>query len=222
MHFIGLRLATPAAQSVGQGPAPREPARLRRFCRRRAGHCASSPERCRTAFLQVRLLGLGPRSRPRILSMRALLWAGRSLSTSATSFQCTTHEHESTSVVLARRRGLPCVRCHARCAFHAARTFLFRMQRRYELVAPQRATRDSPTLGLESRAPKARKPPPPRTTPFRWARRTWDTRRPKEPSKGERSPVSRPRPTLRGLRPEVPPPWLFRAPPVTGDACEMG
>jgi hypothetical protein len=76
--------------------------------------------------LQVRVLGLGPRSRPRIYRLRALLWAGRSHSTSATSFQSTTHEHDSTSVVLARGRGLPCARCRTRCAFHAARAFLFR------------------------------------------------------------------------------------------------
>lgn len=45
-------------------------------------------------LVQTRWFWLGPRSRPRITWMRALLWAKRSLSTSATSFQSTTHEHE--------------------------------------------------------------------------------------------------------------------------------
>jgi len=43
---------------------------------------------------QTRLYRLGPRSHPRIWLMRMLLWARRSFSTSATSFQNTTHEHE--------------------------------------------------------------------------------------------------------------------------------
>jgi hypothetical protein len=119
--------------------------------------------------------------------MRVLLWARRSLSTSATSFKVRNTSTNPASAVLARCRGFPCDRCHARCAFHAARLFLFEVQRRFELDAPQRATRDSPTLGLESRAPKARKPSPPRVTPFKWTRRTWETRRPKEPSKGRRA-----------------------------------
>jgi len=42
-------------------------------------------------FVQTRLPRLGPCSRPRIVSMRALLWARRSLSTSATSFQLLRH-----------------------------------------------------------------------------------------------------------------------------------
>jgi len=44
---------------------------------------------------QTRWSRLGPRSHPLIGLMRMLLWARRSLSTSATSFQSTTHEHES-------------------------------------------------------------------------------------------------------------------------------
>lgn len=78
------------------------------------------------------------------------------------------------------------------------------MQRRLELGAPQRATRDSPTLGLESRAPEARELLPPRATPFKWARRTWETRRPKKPSKGERDGSCDRIETRRSLRAEVP------------------
>src|SRR5690348_14656196 len=77
--------------------------------------------------------------------MPALLWAGRGLSTSARTFQWSTHEHEATSVVLARRWGVPSGRCHARCALHAGRALLFFLQRRCVLDAPQRATRFSPT-----------------------------------------------------------------------------
>jgi len=40
-------------------------------------------------------------------------------------FSITTHEHITASAALARRRGLPYDRCHARCAFHAALPILF-------------------------------------------------------------------------------------------------
>jgi hypothetical protein len=40
----------------------------------------------------------------------------------------------------------------------------------------------------------------PRAAPFKWARGTWETRRPKERSKGERGPILRSRPTRQGLR----------------------
>jgi hypothetical protein len=92
-------------------------------------------------FLQTRLSRLGPRSRPRIFLMRTLLWARRSLSTSATSFQL---RHTSTYP-----RALPSpsvgdcpttVATHD-CAFNAALTILFLMQRWLELDAPQRAAR---------------------------------------------------------------------------------
>jgi hypothetical protein len=85
------------------------------------------------------------------------------------------------------------------------------MQRRFELDAPQQATRISPTLGLESQAPRARKLLPPRTTPFKWARRipthfrvsNGETRRSKERSKSKRDVLSRARTTRRSLRLEV-------------------
>jgi len=89
---------------------------------------------------QTRLSRLGPRSRPRII-----LIAGASLGQTqpldfCNEFSNTTHEHIVASVVLAHRRGMPCVCCRARCALHAALTILFLMQRWLELVAPQRAT----------------------------------------------------------------------------------
>lgn len=128
------------------------------------------------------------------MSMRALLWAGRSLSTSATNFQWSTHEHESTSVVLARRWGLPSGRCHARCAFHAGRAFLFfckegsASMRRSELRdfpdARPRPGALAPKKNLGPEEPSGSSPL--RAAPFKWARRTWETRRPKELSKGKR------------------------------------
>jgi len=45
----------------------------------------------------------------------------------------------------------------------------------------------SPTPGLETRTPKAREPSPPYATPFKWAYRTWEPRRSKEPSESELS-----------------------------------
>jgi len=79
------------------------------------------------------------------------------------------------------------------------------MQRRLELerrselrVIPRRSASRA-----EPRKPK--KLPPPRTTPFKWARRTWETRRSKERSKGERDAPSRACATRRCLRAGVPP-----------------
>jgi hypothetical protein len=92
------------------------------------------------------------------------------------------------------------------------------MQRRFELDAPQRATRISLTLDLESRTPRARKLLLARTTPFKWAREISDTlalaeastrlrmskiektRRSKERSKSKRDVLSRARTTQRSLR----------------------
>jgi len=62
---------------------------------------------------------------------------------------------------------------------------------------------NSPTLTLERQAPKSRETSPPRATLFKWTRRTRDTRRPKEPSKGERDAILRSPETLRRLRVEV-------------------
>ena len=76
-------------------------------------------------FFQTRLLRLGPRSRPRSNRCGRFPGPDAAIRTSATNFQWSTHEHESTSVILARRWGLPSGRCHARCAFHAGRAFLF-------------------------------------------------------------------------------------------------
>jgi hypothetical protein len=121
--------------------------------------------------------------------------------------------HTSTntaSAVLARCRGWPCSRCHARCAFNAARFFLFGCKedsssvRRSELrVIPRRSASRA-----EPESPRALLP---RTTLFKWARGTWETRRSKERSRSK-----------RGLRRVVLLSWLSRAPFVTGDACETG
>jgi hypothetical protein len=114
------------------------------------------------------------------------------------------------------------------------------MQRRFELDAPQRATRFSPTLGLESRTPRARKLLLPRTTPFRWVRETPPTnfRLPKARhtfvcrrwrkragrKSGAKINVACSRERARPSEACASRFFLFalRAPPVTGDACEMG
>jgi len=83
------------------------------------------------------------------------------------------------------RGDCPLERCHARCAFNAALFFLFGMQRSFE---PMRRSelRDNPRHPGSRPGPlQPEKPKPPRTTPFKWARRTWDTRRSKERSEGE-------------------------------------
>jgi len=50
VHFDDRHLAMPAAYEVVLGPASREPARLRWFCRHRASPYAPSPRRCRAVF----------------------------------------------------------------------------------------------------------------------------------------------------------------------------
>jgi len=100
-------------------------------------------------------------------------------------FSTTTHEHTTASAALAQRRGLPYDRCHARlrssrCLHHP----LFDAKMAWARCAAASCA-NSPTPGLETRTPKAREPSPPRATPFRWTRRTWETRRPKERSKGK-------------------------------------
>jgi len=100
-------------------------------------------------------------------------------------FSITTHEHITTSAALARRKGLPYDRCHARlrssrCSRHP---LCDAKMARARCAAASCA--NSPTPGLETRTPKAREPSPPQATPIEWARRTWETRRPKERSKGK-------------------------------------
>jgi len=119
-----------------------------------------------------------------IVLIRTLLWARRSLSTSATSFQL---RHTSTYP-----RALPSPDvggCPTNVAAHDALfTLLSPSSFGAKMVRARCAAASyaySPTPGLEIRAPKAREPSPPRATPFKWARRTWETRRPKERSKGK-------------------------------------
>jgi hypothetical protein len=62
----------------------------------------------------------------------------------------------------------------------------------------------------------------PRATPFKWARRTWETRRPKERSKSKRGVILRCAPDPTRLAPCGLFSWLSRAPFVASDACETG
>jgi len=98
----------------------------------------------------------------------------------------------------------------------------FVMQRWLELDAPQRATRNPRHPDSRSGPRRPVEPSPPPATPFKWASRTWETRRPKERSEGEPDFSREKNGPWRSLRFEVPPRLLFRTPPVTGDACETG
>jgi hypothetical protein len=60
VHFDDLRLATPAAREEVPGPASREPAWLRWFCRHRASHYAPSPRRFRAGFSKHGCLDQAP------------------------------------------------------------------------------------------------------------------------------------------------------------------
>jgi len=118
-------------------------------------HCAVSPLRYRVAFANA-IASARPPYTP-----ACHIDAGASLSQSQPFDFCNEIfkvRHTSTitaSAVLARCRGWPCNRCHARCAFHAARLFLFWMQRRFELDAPQRATRWFPDTHPREASPEA-------------------------------------------------------------------
>jgi hypothetical protein len=135
--------------ATGSGPDVVSLCGLRWFCRQRAVHCAVSPMRYRVALANA-IASARPPCTP-----ACLIDAGASLSQSQPFDFCNEFSKYDTraripaSAVLARCRGWPCDRCHARCALNAARFFLFGVQRRLELDAPQRATRDSPTLTLE-------------------------------------------------------------------------
>jgi len=104
-------------------------------------HCAVSPLRYRVAFANAIASARPPCTPADLIDADASLSQSQPFDFCNEIFKV---RHTSTipaSAVLARRRGLPCGRCHARCALNAARLFLFWMQRRFELDAPQRATR---------------------------------------------------------------------------------
>jgi len=143
VHFIGLRLATPAAQSVGLGPPPHDPARLRWFCRHRAGRCASSPERCRTAFASAVAWARPP------FTSAYLIDAGASLGRSQPFDFCNEFSKYDTRARLHERRPRPpqgdALRTLPRTMrFSRCPRLPLWMQRRPGLDAPQRATRHFP------------------------------------------------------------------------------
>jgi hypothetical protein len=116
---------------------------------------------------------------------------------------------------------MPCQCCHARCAFHAALTILFLMQRWPGLDTPQRATRipRHPDSRSGPRKPVSFRPPERHLSsgPERHGKRAGRRNGAKvnrRPSRDER--------TRRSLRFVVPPRLLLRTPPVTDDACETG
>jgi hypothetical protein len=120
-------------------PTPFDACRVRRGTRSAAARSCSAPlvlpptglalrpfaSTMPCCFSQTRLSRLGPRSRPRI----GLIADASSSQTQpldfCNEFSMTTHEHIPASAVLTRRRGLPCERCRARRALHAALAILF-------------------------------------------------------------------------------------------------
>ena len=119
--------------------------------------------------------------------MRVLLWAGRSLSTSATSFQSTTHEHEPRERCPRPLQGLALQSLPRTMRFSRCSILPLLDAKKIQARCAAASYAYSPTFGLESRTPKPREASPPRTTPIKWVRRAWETRRPKELSKGERA-----------------------------------
>ena len=185
MHFFGLRLATPAARDRDETQS-REPARLRRFCRRRAVHYAISPLRFRAALASAVVSARPP------FTSACLIDADASLGRTQPLDFCNEFSKYDTRARLPRALSSPAARdCLAVVATHDALFTLLgsssfgckedsSSMRRSELrVIPRRSASRA-----EPRSPRAS---PPRATPFKWARRTWETRRPKEPSKGERT-----------------------------------
>ena len=144
-------------------------------------------------FFQTRLLRLGPRSRPR--SNRCGRFSGpdaafRLLQRVFKVRHTSTNPRASSSPAAGD--------CPARVATHdalftlpAPSSFFAKKVRArcaaasYAIFPDARPREPSPAERSSSA--------PPRATPFKWARRTWETRRPKELSKGER-----PRPRERG------------------------
>jgi hypothetical protein len=104
-------------------------------------HCAVSPPRYRVAFANAIGSARPPCTPACLIDADASLSQSQPFDFCNEIFKVRHTSTNSASAVLARCRGWPCSRCHARCALNAARLFLFWMQRRFELDAPQRATR---------------------------------------------------------------------------------
>jgi hypothetical protein len=107
-------------------------------------HCAVSPPRYRVAFANAIGSARPPCTPACLIDADASLSQSQPFDFCNEIFKVRHTSTNSASAVLARCRGWPCSRCHARCALNAARLFLFWMQRRFELDASQRATRCLP------------------------------------------------------------------------------
>ena len=137
--------------------------------------------------LQARLSRLGPRSRP-------LVWldAVASLGQSWPFDFCNEFSKYETRARTPRALSSPAAGdCPAVVATHDA-LFTLPASSSFECKEEPSSMRRSelrviPRRSASRAEPRSPRASPPRATPFKWARRTWETRRPKEPSKGERT-----------------------------------
>jgi hypothetical protein len=169
---------------TGSGPDVASLSGFRWFCRQRAVLYTFSPIRCHAAFANTVVSIRPPFTPADLIDADASLSRDVAFRLLQRVFKIRHTSTNTASAVLARRRGWPCSRCHARCAFNAARFFLFGCKedsssvRRSELrVIPRRSASRA-----EPESPRALLP---RATLFKWARGTWETRRPKERSRKE-------------------------------------
>lgn len=88
-------------------------------------HCAVSPLRYRVAFANAIASARPPCTPACLIDADASLSQSQPFDFCNEIFKVRHTSTITTSAVLARRRGLPCGRCHARCALNAARLFLF-------------------------------------------------------------------------------------------------
>jgi len=169
-------------RATGSGPDVASLSGFRWFCRQRAVLYTLSPIRCHAAFANTVVSIRPPFTPAYLIDADASLSRDVAFRLLQRVFKIRHTSTNTASAVLARRRGWPCSRCHARCAFNAARFFLFGCKedsssvRRSELrVIPRRSASRA-----EPESPRALLP---RATLFKWARGTWETRRPKERSR---------------------------------------
>jgi len=95
------------------------------FAANAPSHCAVSPLRYRVAFANAIASARPPCTPACLIDADASLSQSQPFDFCNEIFKVRHTSTNSASAVLARRRGWPCDRCHARCALNAARLFLF-------------------------------------------------------------------------------------------------
>jgi hypothetical protein len=95
------------------------------FAANAPSHCAVSPLRYRVAFANAIASARPPCTPACLIDADASLSQSQPFDFCNEIFKVRHTSTNSASAVLARCRGWPCSRCHARCALNAARLFLF-------------------------------------------------------------------------------------------------